>query len=296
MGEHFGFIGLGNMGRPMASRLLDAGHTLTVYDISEDAIKPFVARGARAAASPAAVASAAETILVSLPTPDVVRAVALGPNGIASGNRVKTFVDLSTTGSRMAVEIAKGLAEHEITAIDSPISGGVAGAIAGTVAVMVSGPKDRCEALRPAFDAIGKYFYLGEAPGLGQTMKLCNNLLSAACFAATCEAMVTGVKAGLDARQMIEVINAASGKNDSTERKFPRAVLPRTFNMGFTAGLMHKDVKLYMEEAAALGVPQYVSASVAQMWQLAVTQLGANADFTEIVKCVEQWAGVEVKG
>ena len=296
MGEHFGFIGLGNMGTPMASRLLDAGHTLTVYDINENVLKPFVARGARAAASPAAVASAAETILVSLPTPDVVRAVALGPNGIASGNRVKTFVDLSTTGSRMAVEIARGLAEHEIAAIDSPISGGVAGAIAGTVAVMVSGPKDRCDALRPAFDAIGKYFYLGDKPGLGQTMKLCNNLLSAACFAATCEAMVTGVKAGLDARQMIEVINAASGKNDATERKFPRAVLPRTFNMGFTAGLMHKDVKLYMDEAAALGVPQYVSASVAQMWQLAVTQLGADADFTEIVKCVEQWADVEVKG
>ncbi len=296
MGEHFGFIGLGNMGTAMASRLLDAGHTLTVYDINENVLKPFVARGARAAASPAAVASAAETILVSLPTPDVVRAVALGQNGIASGNRVKTFVDLSTTGSRMAVEIAKGLADHEIAAIDSPISGGVAGAIAGTVAVMVSGPKDRCDALRPAFDAIGKYFYLGDKPGLGQTMKLCNNLLSAACFAATCEAMVTGVKAGLDARQMIEVINAASGKNDATERKFPRAVLPRTFNMGFTAGLMHKDVKLYMDEAAALGVPNYVSASVAQMWQLAVTQLGADADFTEIVKCVEQWADVEVKG
>ncbi len=296
MGEHFGFIGLGNMGRPMASRLLDAGHTLTVYDLREEAMKPFVARGARAAASPAAVASAAETVLVSLPTPDVVRAVALGPNGIASGNRVKTFVDLSTTGSRMAGEIAKGLAEHEIAAIDSPISGGVAGAIAGTVAVMVSGPKETCESLRPAFDAIGKYFYLGDKPGLGQTMKLCNNLLSAACFAATCEAIVTGVKAGLDAKQMIEVINAASGKNDATERKFPRAVLPRTFDMGFTAGLMHKDVKLYMEEAAALGIPQYVSASVAQMWQLAVTQLGPNADFTEIVKCVEQWADVEVKG
>lgn len=296
MGEHFGFIGLGNMGRPMAWRLLDAGHTLTVYDLREDAMKPFVARGARAAASPAAVASAAETVLVSLPTPDVVRAVALGPNGIASGNRVKTFVDLSTTGSRMAGEIAKGLAEHEIAAIDSPISGGVAGAIAGTVAVMVSGPKETCESLRPAFDAIGKYFYLGDKPGLGQTMKLCNNLLSAACFAATCEAIVTGVKAGLNAKQMIEVINAASGKNDATERKFPRAVLPRSFDMGFTAGLMHKDVKLYMEEAAALGIPQYVSASVAQMWQLAVTQLGANADFTEIVKCVEQWADVEVKG
>jgi 3-hydroxyisobutyrate dehydrogenase-like beta-hydroxyacid dehydrogenase len=95
---------------------------------------------------------------------------------------------------------------------------------------------------------------------------------------------------------MVEVINAASGKNDSTERKFPRAILPRSFDMGFTAGLMHKDVKLYLDEAGALGVPQYVSAAVVQMWQLAVTQLGAGADFSEIVKCVEQWAGIEVKG
>lgn len=296
MGEHFGFIGLGNMGTPMANRLLDAGHTLTVYDIRPEATAPFAARGCRVAASPAAVASAAETILISLPTPDVVRLVALGPNGIASGNRVKTYIDLSTTGARMATEVAKGLAEHEIAAIDAPVSGGVAGAIAGTVAVMVSGPKDKCEALRPAFDAIGKYFYLGDKPGMGQTMKLCNNLLSAACLAVTCEAIVTGVKAGLDAKQMIEVINAASGKSDSTERKFPRAILPRSFNMGFTAGLMHKDVKLYLDEAAALGVPQYVSAAVVQSWQLAVTQLGANADFTEIVKCMERIAGVEVRG
>ncbi len=295
MGEHFGFIGLGNMGRPMASRLLDAGHTLTVYDIREDAMKPFVARGARAAASPAAVASSAETILVSLPTPDVVRAVALGPNGIASGNRIKTYIDLSTTGARVAGEVAKGLAEHEIDAIDAPVSGGVGGAKAGTLAVMVSGPSDRCAALRPAFEIFGKYFYLGEAAGLGQTMKLCNNLVSAACLAVTCEAVVTGVKGGLDAHQMIDVINAASGRNDSTERKFPRAILPRSFDMGFTAGLMHKDVKLYLDEAAAQGVPQWISAAVGQMWQLAVTQNGADKDFTTIIQCIEKWAGVEVK-
>src|SRR4051812_25409569 len=99
-GGHFGFIGLGNMGAPMAGRLLDAGHPLTVYDIRDDAVRPFVLRGAIAAPSPAAVASAAETVFVSLPTPEIVKAVALGPNGIASGNRIKTFIDLSTTGAR----------------------------------------------------------------------------------------------------------------------------------------------------------------------------------------------------
>jgi 3-hydroxyisobutyrate dehydrogenase-like beta-hydroxyacid dehydrogenase len=149
MSTHFGFIGLGNMGAPMANRLLDAGHTLTIYDIREDATKPFAARGCKIAASPAAVASAAETVLVSLPTPDVVRAVALGPEGIASGNRITIFVDLSTTGARMAGEVAKGLAEHEIAAIDAPVSGGVGGAIAGTLAPWPSW----CRALRKAAKA-----------------------------------------------------------------------------------------------------------------------------------------------
>ncbi len=295
-GGHFGFIGLGNMGGPMATRLLDAGHTLTVYDIRDDAVRPFAARGATVAPSPAAVASAADTVFVSLPTPDVVKAVALGPNGIASGNRIKTFIDLSTTGARVTSEIAEGLAKQEIAAIDAPVSGGVAGAKAGTLAVMVAGPKETCEKLRPAFDVIGKYFWLGDKPGLGQTMKLCNNLVSAACFAVTCEAMVTGVKSGLNARQMVEVINAASGKNDATERKFPRAVLPGTFNMGFTTGLMYKDVKLYLDEAAALGLPQWVAASAAQMWRLAASELGPDSDFSSLVKVLEKWAGVEVRG
>jgi 3-hydroxyisobutyrate dehydrogenase-like beta-hydroxyacid dehydrogenase len=295
VGEHYGFIGLGNMGTPMASRLLDAGHTLTVYDVRADAIAPLVAKGARAAASAAAVASAAETVFVSLPTPAIVRAVALGPDGVASGNRVRTFVDLSTTGARMAQEIAAGLAGHEIAAIDAPVSGGVAGARAGTLAVMVSGPADRCAALTPALEVIGKVFYLGEAAGLGQTMKLCNNLVSAAVFAAACEAVVTGVKAGLDPAQMIAVLNASSGKSDATERKFPKAVLPGTFGLGFSAGLMTKDVKLYLDEAAALGLPQFIPAAAAQIWQLACTELGPDVDFTAVVKVLEKFAGVEAR-
>src|SRR5215468_412898 len=142
-----GFIGLGNMGAPMAARLLDAGHTLTVFDTRSVALQPFTARGAVAAASAAAVACAAETVLVSLPTPAIVREVALGESGIASGTSVRTFVDLSTTGPRVAQEIATELASRRIVAMDAPVSGGVAGAKKGTLAVMVSGPRDRHDAL-----------------------------------------------------------------------------------------------------------------------------------------------------
>jgi 3-hydroxyisobutyrate dehydrogenase-like beta-hydroxyacid dehydrogenase len=293
---HLGFVGLGNMGAPMASRLLDAGYELTVFDTREVALEPFVARGALAAPSPAAVASAVDTVLVSLPTPAIVRQVALGEGGIASGKMVKTFVDLSTTGPRAAQEIAAELAAHNIVAVDSPVSGGVSGAVKGTLAVMVSGPKDRHDALLPALQVIGKVFYLGEKPGLGQMMKLANNLLSATAMAISCEAIVMGVKAGLDPKLMVDVINAGSGRNSATQEKFPRSILPRTFDYGFATGLMYKDVKLCLEEAQALGVPMWVASAVQQLWLVANSELGPESDFTRIIECIERWAGVEVKG
>ena len=296
MSKHIGFIGLGNMGGPMAGRLLDAGFTLTVFDTRETALRPLVARGAQAAASPAGVASAVETVFVCLPTPAIVSQVALGSGGVVEGTKVKTFVDLSTTGPRIATQVATGLAAKGIVAVDSPVSGGVPGAKKGTLALMVSCPKERFEPLRPALEVIGKMFYLGDKPGLGQTMKLVNNLLSATALAITSEAVVMGVKAGLDAKTMIEVINAGSGRNSASLEKFPRAILPRTFDLGFTNGLMFKDVKLCLEEAEALGVPMWVGAAVRQMWFHISSQMGPDKDFSSIVQYLERWAGVEVKG
>jgi 3-hydroxyisobutyrate dehydrogenase-like beta-hydroxyacid dehydrogenase len=295
MPGHLGFIGVGKMGGPMAGRLLDAGYALTVFDTRMPVAQPLVARGAQLASSPAAVASAVETVLVSLPTPDVVKEVALGSRGVAEGTKVKTFVDLSTTGPRMAEDIAKGLAAKGVTAVDAPVSGGVSGAQNGTLAVMVSGPQQRFDALRPVLEVFGKAFYLGERPGLGQMMKLVNNLLSATSLVITSEAMVLGVKAGLDPQIMLDVINAGSGRNSASQDKFPRSILPRTFDFGFTNALMYKDVKLCLDEAAALGVPMWVANAVRQMWFLAYTQLGAEQDFTTLIKCLEAWAGVEVK-
>ena len=274
MTTHVGFIGLGNMGAPMAGRLLDAGYQLTVFDARGAAMEPLVKRGAQSAASAAAVASAVETVLVSLPTPDIVRQVALGADGIATGTKVKTFIDLSTTGPRAAAQIAQGLAEKSIATVDSPVSGGVSGAQKGTLAVMVACAAERFEAVRPMLEVIGKVFYLGDKPGMGQMMKLANNLLSATAMAITSEAMVLGVKAGLDPRTMLDVINAGSGRNTASQDKFPRAVVPRTFDFGFATGLMYKDVKLCLDEAAVLGVPMWVASAVRQLWHLADIELG----------------------
>jgi len=297
--DPIGFVGLGNMGGPMAVRLLDAGHALAVFDTREEALAALLTRGARRASSAAEVGSLAETVLVSLPTPDIVRTVALGPNGIAAGTRVRRLVDLSTTGPRMAAEIARELAKREIAFVDSPVSGGVAGARAGTLAVMTACARPEFERLRPLLAVFGKPFYVGERPGLGQMMKLVNNLLSGAALAITSEAMLLGTKAGIDPDTMIEVLNAGSGRNSATQDKFPRAILPRRFDAGFATRLMYKDLKLCLEEAEALGLTLWVASAVRQLWHATATEIGADRDFTTIMQYVERAAGaagIEVRG
>jgi 3-hydroxyisobutyrate dehydrogenase-like beta-hydroxyacid dehydrogenase len=294
--EAIGFIGVGRMGQPMASRLIAAGHPVVAYDVLGQALSAIAVKGAETASSPAEVAARAEIIMVSLPVPAVVQEVALGEQGVAAGSRVRVFVDLSTTGPRVAKTIAAALAERGITAIDAPVSGGVAGAVKGTLAVMTSGPKPECDRLKPILEAIGKVFYIGPEPGMGQMMKLINNLLSATATAATSEAVVLGVKAGLDPHVMIDVINAGSGRNTATEDKFPRAILPRSFDYGFALGLMTKDVKLCIDEADALLVPMWIGQAVKQLWLYGLGQGGPDQDFTALITHIEKWSGVTVGG
>ncbi|HEY6995384.1 MAG TPA: NAD(P)-dependent oxidoreductase [Xanthobacteraceae bacterium] len=290
-----GFIGLGQMGFHMARRLVEAGHRLIVFDVRPDAVDRLTALGARAAASPRAVADEAETVMASLPTPDIVLAVATGSGGVIEGKRVRRFIDLSTTGAVMAKRIFAALAAKSIVQIDCPVSGGVTGAAKGTLALMVSGPRAEVDAIAPVLPAIGKTFFVGERPGAGQTMKLCNNFLSATAMTATSEAMVMGVKAGLDPRIMLDVINAGTGRNTATEDKFGRVVLPRAFNLGFTVGLMTKDLKLCLAEGKALGVPMEVAETVTRMLQIACDENGPDKDLTTVVQPVERRAGVEVR-
>lgn len=295
-GESFGFIGVGRMGSPMATRLLDAGRRLWVFDRDERAIERLVSRGARPARSASEVASEAETVFLSLPTPDIVRDVALGAGGVAEGTKVKRVVDFSTTGPRVAVAVAKALAERGMTYVDAPVSGGIAGARNGTLAVMVSCPKAVFGEIEPVLKTFGKVFFVGEGAGQGQTMKLANNLLAAAAIAVSSEAIVMGVKAGLDPKMMLEVLNVSTGRNTATLDKFPRSVLPRTFDFGFATGLSYKDVRLCVDEAEALGVPMIVGSAVRQFLAVTNARFGPDSDFTSMVRVVEEWAGVEVRG
>jgi 3-hydroxyisobutyrate dehydrogenase-like beta-hydroxyacid dehydrogenase len=293
--ETLGFIGVGDMGGPMASRLLDAGYTLFIHDVRREATAPLAARGATVLDSAKAVADAVKTVIVSLPTPDVVRAVAIGDNGIIHGSSVRQYVDLSTTGAVMAVQISTALKEKGIEALDSPVSGGVRGAEAGTLALMVSGAKAFYEDMLPVFAAIGKNpFYLGEAPGLGQTMKLTNNYLSATANIATAEAMVMGVKAGLDPKIMVEVFNASSGRNDSTMNKVPNSILNRRFDKSMKQRLLYKDVRLCMAEAEALDMPMWLGNAVKQVLAFAVSQGSGDEPSVALIKYLEDWTGVTV--
>ncbi len=296
-GERIGFIGLGVMGGRMATRLLDAGHSLVVYDIDPDAMQRLTSAGAKPARSVKDVADRASTVFVSLPTPQVVREVAIGAQGVIGGRQARIFVDLSTTGTVVEKEIAAALARRKIAPIDAPVSGGATGAKAGTLAVMVAGDRATIDALRPLFEVFGKVFVAGSRPGQAQMLKLLNNMLSLSALAMSCEAMVAGVKAGLDPDLMIAAINAGSGRNSATADKIPRAILTRSFDFGFPISGALKDVGLAVDECQALGVPMWVGNAARQLWQYAYAQGEPKLDMTNLIRYLEKLAGgVTVKG
>ena len=293
MGEKIAFIGVGRMGSSMAARLIAAGHDLTIYDPVASATAPLAALGAKVASSVADAASSSTVAMASVPGPADARETA---RLIADSPALEIFVDLSTSGPAAAQAIAALLAPHGISAIDAPVSGGVKGAASGKLAIMASGPMAAMQRVRPLLEVLGKVYELGEKPGLGQTVKLANNLMSAASLAIAAEALAMGVKAGVDPAAMLDVLNASSGRNSATEDKIPKHVLNRKFDFGFANALSFKDVRLCLDEAEALGVPMVVGAAVRQMLSITHQLQGASADCTDLVKVVENWAGCQIGG
>jgi 3-hydroxyisobutyrate dehydrogenase-like beta-hydroxyacid dehydrogenase len=291
-----GFVGLGAMGASMAMRLVDAGIGLHVLDPAPQATGRFVERGAVVHATPVSVADAVEIVFACLPGPTVSMDVALGRDGVASGHKARVYVELSTVGRAAIEAIAAGLDRAGIALIDAPVSGGPKAAAAGTLAIMLAGSTKALEAAHPYLAIMGKnLFTVGEAPGLAQTMKLVNNLISAANMACAFEALVYGAKAGLDPDLMVRVINASTGRNSATQDKIPRAVLPGTFDYGARLGTIHKDVTLGLAEAEAAGVPMWALTAVGQLWRFAVLQGGGDEDMTSLIRYLERWAGAEVR-
>lgn len=288
-----GFIGLGAVGGPMARRLVQAGHHLSVYDIAPLAVGALADAGAEVRESARAVADAADLVLVSLPSPDAVYEVA---RQIAGGSAVRIYVDLSTTGPQVAEEVAALLGTAGVGVVDAPVSGGKAGAEAGQLTVMVAGAAENIAIARGVLELLGsRIFVVGDRPGQGQAVKVINNLMSACSLAITAEATSLGVKAGLDPATLLEVVAASSGSNTAAAQKFPAYVLTRTFHQGFRLNLMAKDVRLCLSEARRQNVPMLLGATVEQLWNLGEATFPDDADFIEIVRMFEEWANVTIE-
>ncbi|MFO1079668.1 MAG: NAD(P)-dependent oxidoreductase [Reyranellaceae bacterium] len=288
------FIGLGMMGRPMASRLAGAGFTLRVYDLSQKAVSDFVGShpGVIATASPKAAAQGADALVTMLPDGKVVRhAVIDGPDaarhGLAAGALV---IDMSSSNPVDTQKLARDLAGAGVALLDAPVSGGVRRAVDGSLSIMVGGGAADLERARPAFAAMGKTITLCGPAGAGHALKALNNYLSAAGLVAMCEALVVGEAFGLDPGTMVDVFNSSTGKSNATEVKGRQFVVSRTFAAGFTTGLMAKDLRTAGEVATHLDLNMPGLKQAVAYWGDASQRLGAAADHTEIFRYAEMLA------
>jgi 3-hydroxyisobutyrate dehydrogenase len=262
---HFGFVGLGQMGEPMAARVAAGGFDLTVFDIAgSEALAP---EGARPAASLAEVVRAADTVFLSLPDGPAVLSVAREIVDTAD-RRATTVIDLSTIGLEAADAVNGVLGDAGITYIDAPVSGGTAGARAGTISVIWAGSREAFDSHQEVLAAMAKSpFFVGDQPGQGQAVKLLNNFLSAMCMAATSEAVSFGLKHGIEMPVILDVLNASSGRSMATSDKFPKRVVTGSYDAGFKAALMAKDLALYTDSVGAAGTADRLGAALNGLWR-----------------------------
>ncbi len=274
-----GFIGLGAMGSRMAANVAKAGFQMICFDVA--GTKDRAPDSARIAASVGAVAREADVIILSLPNGDISAQVA--EQIIETNQRaVSTIIDTSTIGVAAARAVHGRLAASELSYMDAPVSGGIAGAAAGTIALMFAGPVATFEALSPVLTAMSKRpFHVGEEPGQAQAMKLLNNYLSGLALTATSEAISFGLTQGLEMSTMLDVLNVSSGQNTATSDKFPNRVLPETYDAEFLNTLYLKDISLYVENVAQAGTVDTISRNLLPIWQR-FTAAEPGADFTRI--------------
>ena len=287
-----GYLGVGNMGLPMAGKVLDAGHELIIYDINEAAMRPLLDRQARRADGPKDMGDKCEIVFVSLPTLEALRAVVLGPGGLIEGKALRLLVNTCTVGVPMVEEMERALAKKGITLLDCPISGGPSGARDGTLSVMVSGDAAAIERVRPLISKWGKTVVIaGDKPGAAQILKLTNNILVAVALVATSEAFVMGAKGGVRPEALLEAVNAGTGRNAATSSIFPSYVFNRSFNLGAELNILMKDVDLAIKQGEALGVPMWVCQAARLVYLHAVFEGRGKQDMTRLVEVIENGAG-----
>ncbi len=286
--ERIGFIGLGNMGAPMARHLSAAGFRVVAADSNAAAVERFAASAAcERAASLADLGRSCRLVITMLPDGKAVRQVLLGPSGVAAalapGSVVLDMTSAEPVGTR---ELGVTLEKSSISLVDAPVSGGVKRAVEGTLAIMAGGDAAAIARCKSVFAALGKVFFAGGS-GAGHAVKALNNYLSAVALAATAEAMMAGQNFGLDPKVMLDILNHSTGRNTATDQKYPAFVLPRTFNSGFALGLMAKDLRIALDLSKAVGAPDSILRQCVALWDGAEAKYGFGADNTDIVRYLE---------
>ncbi len=294
--EPIGFIGLGRMGLPMAGRLLDHGQRLVVHDVRPEAAASPVGRGAVWAASPRAVAEQARTVITIVPSSAEVRAVFSDPGGLLEALGPGSLaIEMTSADPSATRELAAAVAGRGAALIDAPVSGGVRGAEAGTLSIMVGGEAEHLERARPLLEAMGqRIFHVGPV-STGHAMKLVNNACSAAALVMTAEAVAAAARAGIDPARAVEIIQASTGRSNATETKFPRFILNGAFDAGFAIRLMVKDLDGYTRLARETGVPSPLGAATAEMFRIALARGMGDLDHTAVVRLIEEWTGTELR-
>jgi 3-hydroxyisobutyrate dehydrogenase len=289
MSDEVGFIGLGNMGLPMAGRLVEAGYQVRGFDVSESARIAFDERGGTAAASAAAAAADAGVVILMLPDSNVVEAVAKDPAFVAAvgssaaGAGSPVVVDMSSSEPERTRQLAAFLRDRGVALVDAPVSGGVKGAVSGKLAVMVGGTDDDVRAVEDVLTHLGTIYRAGPV-GAGHAVKALNNLMSATHLLVSSEAIMAGQRFGLDPDVMLAIFNASSGRSGSTENKWPNFIVPETYNSGFGLRLMLKDMRIATGLAEQLNLPSRLGEQAVALWAQAAQALPPAADHTEIAR------------
>ncbi|WP_181781746.1 NAD(P)-dependent oxidoreductase [Pseudonocardia pini] len=288
-------VGLGQMGAPMARRLVGAGRTVLGVDTDPAVVAAAAADCVKPAASVAEAARSSDTMILMLPHSGIVDAVAAEIAAVTGEGRCRRIVDMSSSEPSRTRQLAARLVRSGVELVDAPVSGGVGAAVAGTLTVMVGGSAEQFAVVERLLDPVGSSIVHVGAVGSGHALKALNNLMSACSMVITAEAMTVAARFGIDPETALAVVNSASGRSGSTEAKFPRFVLPRRFDSGFTAALMDKDVGIATRLAADVGVRTTLADAVGARWHELVGQLPAGADHTEIIRPLEAEYGVEIR-
>jgi 2-hydroxy-3-oxopropionate reductase len=293
--ERVGFIGLGNMGRPMAKNLVKAGYQVTVFDVVQASVEELKNEGAAVAATPKEVAANTDVIITMLPNSPHVESVVLGKDGVVEGAAPGTLlIDMSSISPGVSQKIAAEVGKKDIRMIDAPVSGGTVGAANGALAIMIGGEQADVDRAMPIFEVLGKKIvHLGKV-GMGQMAKVCNQIVVGISFCAAAEAMTLGTKAGIKPELLQQVLNSGSAHSWAMNTRIPQ-VIEGNMEPGFMIDLQHKDLGLAVESGRDFHVPLNFASLAYQAYEAARNQGLGQKDHSAVIQVFERLANVEVR-